>query len=129
MKAIPDIIKETSRNLRKNMTEAEKLLWKELRAKRLNWIKFTRQAPTYVYTEDSLLDRYVIPDFLCCEHKLIIELDWSIHNLDEIYLLDKEKEKLLKNVWYRIIRFKNEEIFENIDSVLQKISTLCSWKE
>ena len=129
MKAIPDIIKEASRNLRKNMTEAEKLLWKELRAKRLNWIKFTRQAPTYVYTENSWLDRYVIPDFLCCEHKLIIELDWSIHNLDEIYLLDKEKEKLLKNVWYRIIRFKNEEIFENIDSVLQKISTLCSWKE
>jgi len=129
MKAIPDVIKIASRDLRKNMTEAEKILWEKLRAKRLDWIKFQRQAPTYVFTENSWLDRYIIPDFICSEYKLVIELDWSVHNNKDVYLLDLEKEKLLKNLWFKIIRFKNEEIFENIDWVLEKIRTLCSCKE
>ena len=129
MKAIPDIIKEISRNLRQNMTESEKILWGRLKARKLNWIKFWRQTPTYVFTENSWLDRYVIPDFISSQYKLIIELDWNVHNLEEVYVLDKEKEKLLENIWFQIIRFKNKEIFENIDLVLQKISTLCSWKE
>ena len=95
MKAIPDIIKIASRELRKNMTESEKNLWEEIKARKLNWLKFWRQSPTYVFTEDSWLDRYIIPDFLCSEYKLIIELDWNIHNKKEVYLLDREKEKLL----------------------------------
>lgn len=129
MKTIPEIIKVASRDLRKNMTEAEVLLWGNLKARKLNWLKFWRQSPTYVCTENSWLDRYVIPDFLCSEHKLIIELDWSIHNKQEVYLLDREKEKLLINWWYQVIRFQNEEIINNLKSVLQKISTLCSCKE
>ena len=129
MKAIPEIIKVTSRDLRKNMTKPEEVLWKELKARKLNGLKFWRQSPTYVYTENSWLDRYVIPDFLCSEHKLIIELDWSIHNKQEVYLLDREKEKLLINWWYQIIRFQNNEILQNLDTVLQKISALCSCKE
>ena len=129
MKAIPEIIKIAARDLRKNMTKPEEVLWKELKARKLNWLKFWRQSPTYVYTENSWLDRYVIPDFLCSEHKLIIELDWSIHNKPEVYFLDREKEKLLQNIWYTVIRFQNEEILQNLDTVLQKISTLCSCKE
>ena len=121
MKIIPDIIKEASRKLRKNMTNAEKLLWNELRAKKLNWIKFTRQVPTYVYTENSWLDRYIIPDFLCSKYKLIIELDWNIHNLEEIYILDKEKEKILESLGYKILRFRNEEVFKNMKWVLEII--------
>ncbi len=121
MRIIPDIIKEASRKLRKNMTNAEKLLWNELRAKKLNWIKFTRQAPTYVYTENSWLDRYIIPDFLCSKYKLIIELDWNIHNLEEIYILDKEKEKILESLGYKILRFRNEEVFEDMKWVLEII--------
>ncbi len=129
MKSIPEIIKVASRDLRKNMTEAEILLWENLKARKLNGLKFWRQSPTYVYTENSWLDRYVIPDFLCSEYKLIIELDGSIHNKQEVYLLDGEKEKLLKNNWYKVIRFQNKEILQNLHTVLQKISTLCSCKE
>lgn len=129
MKPIPEIIKIAARNLRKNMTKSEEVLWKELKVRKLNWLKFWRQSPTYVYTENSWLDRYVIPDFLCSEYKLIIELDGSIHNKQEIYLLDREKEKLLKHNWYKVIRFQNEEILNNLNQVLQKISTLCSCKE
>jgi very-short-patch-repair endonuclease len=111
------------------MTQSEEKLWDKLKARKLNGIKFWRQNPTYVYIENSWLERYVIPDFLSNEHKLIIELDWNIHDRKDIYLLDLEKEKLLLNLWYKVIRFKNEEIFQNLESVLQKISTLCSCKE
>ncbi len=118
---IPDIIKEASRKLRKNMTKSEEILWDKLRAKRFLWKKFLRQSPIYVFTENSWLDRFVIPDFVYFQDKLIIELDWSIHNLKEIYELDQEKERLLKNKWFNIIRFKNEEVFWDIEGVLEKI--------
>jgi len=121
MKAIPDLLKIASRELRKNMTESEKLLWKELKARKLNWIKFQRQSPIYVFTENSWLDRYVIPDFICSEYKLIIELDWSIHEVDEIYILDREKEKILESLWYKVLRFRNNDVFEDIENVLDMI--------
>ena len=126
MKKIPKIIIETSRKLRKEMTETEKILWNKLKSKQLKNIKFIRQMPVYVYTENSWLDRYIIPDFLCREFKLIIELDWSIHNLKKIYELDKYKEKLLLNLWYTIIRFKNEEIYNNLEKSLNKIAASFS---
>jgi len=120
----PEIIKETSRKLRQNMTEAEKLLWDKIRSKKL-WIKFYRQRPVMVMTESSMFNRYVIPDFYSPDNKIIIEIDWSIHDIEEIYLLDLEKEKLLINKWYKVIRFRNEEVFENLDWVLNEIREKC----
>ena len=117
---IPEIIKEASRNLRKNMTESEKIIWNEINKKKL-WYKFLRQKPIYLYTENYWLDRYIIPDFCCLDIKVILEIDWSIHNLKEIYLLDLEKEKLLKNKWFKVIRINNDEIKKDIKSVLKKI--------
>ena len=119
---VPEIIKETARSLRKNMTESEKLLWKELNNKKIKY-KFLRQKPIYLFTENSWLDRYIIPDFCCLELKLIIEVDWSIHNLQEIYLLDLEKEKLLNQKWFKVIRIKNDEIKNNLNLVLSKIKS------
>jgi len=71
---IPEIIKIASRNLRKNMTESEKQIWQELKIKKLGY-KFERQKPIFLYKEESGLDRYIIPDFICIELKLIIEID------------------------------------------------------
>lgn len=121
MKKIPDIIKIASRELRKNMTNSEKLLWEKIKAKKFLWIKFQKQFCLYLFTEDSWLDRYIIPDFYCSKYKLIIELDWNIHDLDEVYKLDKEKEKILNNFWYKILRFRNEEVDSDINEVLEKI--------
>jgi len=117
---IPDIIKEASKNLRNSMTKSEVILWQYIKSWKL-WVKFLRQKPIYVFTENNWLDRFLIPDFYCYEKKLIIEIDWSIHNLEEILNLDIEKEKLLNNLWYRVIRIKNEEINNNIKTVLLKI--------
>ena len=117
---IPDIIKEAAKKLRNNMTKSEVILWNHIKKWTL-WINFLRQKPIYVFTENNWLDRYLIPDFFCYEKKLIIEVDWSVHDLEEIYLLDIEKEKILNNLWYQIIRIRNEEINNNIINVLQKI--------
>jgi len=117
----PDVIIEVSRKLRVNMTLAEKYLWEEIRNKKVFWKTFYKQKPIFVYKEYSWLNRYVIPDFICVTNKIIIELDWNIHNLDEVYNLDIHKEKLLKKIWYKILRFKNEEIFNDINYVLEKI--------
>lgn len=117
---IPEIINIAARNLRKNMTKAEIELWSHIKNKSL-WLKFMRQRPVYVYTENNWLDRFVIPDFYCAEKNIIIELDGWIHENIEVLELDREKEKLLKNKWIKVIRFKNEEIYEKIWEVLEKI--------
>ena len=117
---IPKIIKEVSRDLRKNLTNSEKMIWEEIRNKKL-WYKFLRQKPIYLYTEYSWLDRCVIPDFYCSELRLILEIDWSIHTKKEIYLLDLEKEKLLWKKWINVIRVTNNEIIKNISTVINKI--------
>ncbi len=127
MRKIPGVIKEVTKKLRKNMTESEKILWNELKARKFINKKFLRQVPVYVFTEDSWLERYIIPDFLCREYNLIIELDGSVHNLKEIYELDEQKEMLLENLWYKIIRFKNEEILNNLHETLNKIAASFSW--
>lgn len=117
---IPDIIKEASRNLRKNMTYAEIILWNQIKWWKL-WVKFLRQKPIYVYTDFNWLDRYIIADFYCHDKKIILEIDWSIHNLKEIYELDIYKENLLINMWFKIIRIKNVEIKNNIFNVIKEI--------
>jgi len=115
-----DSIKIISRELRKNMTYSENMIWNSLKNKKL-WYKFLRQKPIYLYTEDSWLGRYIIPDFVCLELKLVLEIDWNIHDKKEIYLLDIEKEKLLNNKWFKIIRIRNEEINNNLYLVLKLI--------
>jgi len=117
---IPNVILEAARCLRKDMTDAEKKLWEKIKWKKL-WVKFLRQKPIYLYTEDTGHDRYIIPDFCVLDIKLIIEVDWEIHNKSEVYFLDRVKEGLLLQKWFKILRFKNEEILNNINIVIEKI--------
>ena len=117
---IPNIIKELSRKLRKNMTYSEEIIWNELRFNKV-WYRFLRQKPIYVFTEYYWLDRFIISDFYCHKLKLIIEIDWSVHNLKEVYELDKYKEELLINLWYKILRFKNEDVINDLSNVMKVI--------
>ena len=91
---IPDIIKETARELRKNMTESEVILWSFIKWSKLG-VKFLRQKPVYVFTENSGLDRYIIPDFYCFEKKIILEIDWSVHETSEVHELDHNHHAIL----------------------------------
>ena len=117
---VSDIIKLAARELRKNSTKAEVILWNHLKWRQLVY-KFNRQAPLYCFTEDSWLDRYIIPDFYCKQKKLIIEIDWNIHNNKDIYNFDREKEKIIQKKWIKILRITNDEIYRDIHLVISKI--------
>ena len=117
---IPEAIKIASRDLRKNMTEAEVIIWNILKWKKLGF-KFSRQNSLYLFTEESWLKRYIIPDFYCKEKWLILEVDGNIHNDEDIYIQDKSKEILLKQKWLNLLRIKNQDIFHNLSDVILTI--------
>jgi len=98
-----------ARKLRRTMTDAEQKLWYRLRGRRLNAHKFRRQVP---------IDRYIV-DFLCESAKLIVELDGGQHG--EMLEQDDIRTKALQHFGYHVIRFWNNDVFENIDGVLQGI--------
>jgi very-short-patch-repair endonuclease len=100
-----------ARRLRKESTDAEKLLWKYLRRKSLFGLKFRRQEQIGDY----------IVDFVCYEIKLIIELDGGHHNQDETKMNDKRRQKWLESQSFNVIRFWNNEVMKNIEGVLQII--------
>lgn len=118
--SIPENIRMIARSLRNNMTESEKIIWDKLRRNKF-WYRILRQKPFFVYTENNWLDRYIIPDFYIASKKILIEIDWSIHNLPELLILDQEKEKLINQKWFEIIRITNDEIKNNLSSVILKI--------
>jgi len=103
---------ELARDLRKNMTDAETLLWAHLRSG-VNVFKIRRQHPIGIY----------IVDFYCHKINLIVEVDGLIHNSSEIKIYDERRETELKLLGYCILRFSNQEIFTDIENVLEKIKT------
>ena len=104
---------ENAKELRREMTPAEKILWKHLKANRLNGLHFRRQQIAHGY----------FADFYCHQHELIVEVDGSIHDLQQEY--DADREEYLMNLGLRIIRFSNDEITKNLKGVLQKIVQEC----
>ena len=97
--------------LRNNATNAEKKLWTHLRKSQLVDLKFRRQQGIGPY----------IVDFYCPELKLVIELDGAIHETTEAKEYDSERDKFLMQHEISVLRFRNKEIFDDIDSVLQTI--------
>lgn len=97
--------------LRKNMTSQEWKLWDILRNSNVNDMKFRRQVPIGNY----------VADFVCEAKNLIIELDGGQHALPEAILYDKERTKYFETQKYKVIRFWNNEIDNNIDGVIEKI--------
>lgn len=105
------VLFKLARELRQNSTEAEMKLWKALRNRKLLNLKFRRQHP---------IDSYIV-DFYCHEKKIIIEVDGNIHNLPDEKKFDQFRENKLKQLGLNIVRFKNEEVLNNLDSVLKKL--------
>ena len=102
-----------ARELREKMTEAEKILWEELKEKKLDGYKFRRQHPFAKF----------ILDFYCHKAKLAIELDGGYHNDKEQKEYDKMRTSHLKEVGITEIRFKNQAVLTDLKSVLIKIRT------
>ncbi|HJY64285.1 MAG TPA: DUF559 domain-containing protein [Ignavibacteria bacterium] len=97
--------------LRKNETKAERILWNKLRNRKLSGFKFRRQHPI----------AGCVADFYCAEKKLIIELDGEIHNDIDRKINDESRTKLLNVHKTVVLRFRNDEIYNQLDIVLNKI--------
>ncbi|MFQ5735901.1 MAG: endonuclease domain-containing protein [Thermodesulfobacteriota bacterium] len=104
---------QNRRNHRKNPTDAEKFLWKHLRSKQFEGLKFRRQEP---------VGRY-IADFICHDRKIVIEVDGGQHAEDPG---DRERDDWFKAQGYSVVRFWNNEVLGNIEGVLEKIREICS---
>ena len=104
-------MKEFSREMRKNPTDAENKLWQELRGKKLGF-RFRRQF---------VIDSKYIADFVCLEKRLIIECDGGQHNQN---FEDIERDFYLESQNFRILRFWNNEILENLEGVLLTIKNV-----
>jgi very-short-patch-repair endonuclease len=96
-----------ARNLRKNQTASEKLLWKLLRRKNLLGYRFLRQHPLF-YRIDKEWIEFFIADFYCSQLKLVIEVDGKIH--EECIDYDSERDLKLLNKGISVLRIKNEEL-------------------
>ncbi|MEO8405208.1 MAG: acetylglutamate kinase [Chitinophagaceae bacterium] len=105
------LIFQKAEELRNRMTPAEEILWKHVHIN--EWkLKFRRQHPIANY----------VADFYCHSIKLVIELDGGIHEEEEIKRYDEGREAHLKEMGLTILRFKNEEVFNNKKAVLKKIA-------
>ena len=102
----------TAKTLRKSQTDAEKLLWKHLRAKQMEGLKFRRQQP---------IGNYVI-DFICLEKSLVIEVDGGQHADNK---KDEERDAWLKSEGFKVLRFWNNEVLTNMKGVLEVIRENC----
>src|SRR6266566_8339976 len=112
MKRITPIYTTFARKLRKDQTEVEKILWHKLRNRQLENIKFRRQYSIGPY----------IVDFVATETKVIIELDGGQHNEESNRIKDEERTHYLEKNGYKLIRFWDNEVMENLDEVLESIS-------
>jgi very-short-patch-repair endonuclease/type I restriction-modification system DNA methylase subunit len=110
---LPVGLVQRARELRKNQTSAEEFLWDILRDRQVDNFKFRRQHP---------LKEGFILDFYCVEKKLGIELDAGIHNRPDIKEYDILREKIINELGIQIIRIPNEEVFTDIEKVLEKIT-------
>ncbi|MBW2039187.1 MAG: endonuclease domain-containing protein [Deltaproteobacteria bacterium] len=95
--------------LRKRSTDAENLLWRHLRAKRLGGLKFRRQQP---------IGNYIV-DFVCFEKRIVIEVDGGGHALEKDK--DNERDNWLIGEGFKVLRFWNNEVLQKIDGVLEVI--------
>ena len=105
-------LKQRRRELRRNQTDAEKVLWHHLRNRQLNGIKFLRQYSVGPY----------ILDFYSPKHKLAIELDGVHHTKDENQQYDEHRSDYLITHGIKVIRFWNNEVMKNMEGVLLKIA-------
>lgn len=106
-----------AKELRKNMTPAEQKLWNVLKQNKIG-VKFRRQHPILIY----------IVDFYCHKHRLVIELDGEYHNKKEQRFKDEERTKALQEIGLQVLRFCNNQVLNDIETVLITIKNIIEEK-
>ena len=111
MKPYSKNLKQASRDLRNNMTEAEQLLWSRLRRKQILGLQFYRQKPILNY----------IVDFYCPAANLVIECDGSQHFTKEGLEADRIRDKALAQLGLNVLRFDNGQVMGRIEDVVEVV--------
>jgi very-short-patch-repair endonuclease len=101
--------RERARDLRKNLTDTERLVWSKLRSRRFAGFKFRRQMPIGAF----------VVDFVCLERRLILELDGGQHTEQVRY--DEARTAWLNSQGFEVLRFWNHEVFEEWDTIEEVI--------
>ncbi len=101
---------ERAKYLRENMTEAEQLLWEKLNKKQLG-VRFKAQHPIDIF----------IADFYCHSARLVVEIDGDVHSVKEQKEWDNARTEVMEEFGISILRFKNEDIYKNVEEVINKI--------
>lgn len=104
-------LKQNARDLRKNMTLAERKLWSKIRSKSVKGAKFYRQ---------KIIGNYIV-DFYCHKAKLVIELDGGQHYFGKGKQKDSIRDHYLFSIGIKVLRFSDRDVLKNIDGVLQRI--------
>ena len=98
-----------ARKLRRSTTDVERKLWHRIRDKQIEGFRFRRQRP---------VGRFIV-DFICLDARLIVELDGGQHAENVAH--DKKRSAFLESLGYRVLRFWNNEVIENMDGVLERL--------
>ena len=109
---VSSALRANARALRRNSTDAEPILWAELRNHRLQGAGFRRQVP---------IERYVA-DFVCHTAKLVIELDGGQHFSDDGELADARRSAMIEAKGFKVLRFNNHDVMTNRVGVLETIT-------
>ncbi len=104
-------LKPAARELRKNMTDAEKLLWSKIRGKQIKGAQFYRQ---------KTIGNFIV-DFYCRRAKFVIEVDGGQHYEEGGEKRDKERDEYLQSLGLKVLRFTNIEVLKNIEGVVGEI--------
>lgn len=107
---------QRAKELRRDMTPAEKILWQELRANKLG-VHFRRQ---------QVIAGFIV-DFYCHKATLVIEVDGDIHDLQQAD--DAKREKALREIGLRIVRFRNDEVLKNLSPMIHMIKELVLMRQ
>lgn len=102
-----ELLKQNAKANRKCPTEAEAVMWNVLRGKKFG-VRFRRQHPINDY----------IADFVCLSHNLVIEIDGGYHTEEDVKLKDKERTFYMEKEGFAVIRFTNEQVLSDIESVI-----------
>jgi very-short-patch-repair endonuclease len=100
-----------ARVLRRSQTHTETVVWRALRGRGLDGVKFVHQEPIGPY----------FADFVCRDKKLVVEIDGATHSTEEELRNDARRTEFLRGNGYRVVRFSNEDVYRNLDGVLDTI--------
>ena len=104
---VSDVQRARAKQLRRTMTRAETLLWRHLKAHRLERLGFRRQSP---------MGNYVV-DFVAHSCKLVVEVDGESHDFEERVRHDEERDRWFTSRGYRVLRFTNDDVIRNLEGV------------